>query len=415
VSPDVADALEAEGCEVLREGRLPVACPRDEDQLARLLLRAEELRLRVAPCGLGSKLTWCRPEVLEGALDCALSLRRMDRVTDYVAGDGTVTAQAGVRMADLAQTVAEGGHHLTPDVPNPLRATLGGVLGAGLSGPDRLRYGPLRHHVLGARVMLADRTSARCGGKLVKNVTGFDLQRLYTGSRGTLVVLLEASLRLFPEPDEERAIEIGYADAGAALVAAERLRLENLDPLALTVEGGPNGWRLQLFLGGRADQLEWARSRALELLPAGLVERGASEARNRRAEVRDLSCRGGAWPTFAVSTSPPRAAAAVATVQAELADPAARFVVQPGVCTLDVFAPALAARDVGAVTESLRALRARLDDVPARLQPRALPGTVHAALAPSLAAAPAGRWMRALAQRFDPLERFASPSFPGRP
>jgi len=130
--------------------------------------------------------------------DWILSTRRLVGIVAYEPGDGTLTARAGTTFAALDEATERGGHVVTPDVAYPARATLGGAVGEGRSGFDRLRYGPTRHHVLGVRALLADGTFAKSGGQLVKNVTGYDLHRLYCGSRGSLCALVEVSLRLFP-------------------------------------------------------------------------------------------------------------------------------------------------------------------------------------------------------------------------
>ena len=155
----------------------------------------------MVPCGLGSKLGWTRPPP---RADLLVSTRRLAGLLRHEPDDGTLSALAGTPMSELRAAALAGGHWLTPDVAAPRRATLGGVIAAGQSGLDRLRFGPARHHVLGARVMLADGTIARSGGQLVKNVTGFDLHRLYAGSHGSLCVILEVALRLFPAPRARR-------------------------------------------------------------------------------------------------------------------------------------------------------------------------------------------------------------------
>ena len=216
----LANALAAEGLELEQDARFafPLVAPASEEQLASVVARAGRDGLRVLPLGLGSKLSFTRPEALAAAradsdpIDLALSTQKLQEVQAYEPGDGTLTAAAGARWSDLAARVGRGGHRLTPDVPFPQRASLGGVLAAGLSGPDRLRDGPLRHHVLGMRVVRSDGSGSRTGGRLVKNVTGFDLHRLYCGSRGTLCVIVEASLRLFPAPHAERALSVRSAD-----------------------------------------------------------------------------------------------------------------------------------------------------------------------------------------------------------
>tara|TARA_R110002073_G_scaffold16722_5_gene63893 strand:+ start:1580 stop:2860 length:1281 start_codon:yes stop_codon:yes gene_type:complete len=416
VPPEVlGDALSRDGIETLREGRLVIACPRSERQIKALLTRAGRDGLRVVPAGLLSKISGLRPEVMEGDVDLVLSLRNLSKVVDFVPGDGTLTAQAGCIWSDLGRTVRESGLQLPTDMPLPSRTTLGGALASGMSGPDRLRRGPLRHHVLGAHVILSDGTRAKSGGRLVKNVTGFDLHRLYTGSRGTLCVLIEASLRLFPTPEETCALTRPCADAAEAFQLAEDLRRRHVDPLSVTIEGGAREpWRLHVVLVGRQVELPSALARASEVL--GDAERlEGADAHNLRAELRDRVCHGGAWAQLRLSGPPARTHLAHAMLARFLGnDPLWRVVAQPGVATLEVFAPTLAAHTVADQIALLNDLRATLTDSGHRLEPIALPGATHLGLAADLAGDPARRWMRNLQRRYDPLGRFTCPSYPGR-
>jgi glycolate oxidase FAD binding subunit len=142
----------------------------------------------------------------------------------------TVTVQAGLRLADLQQRLGEAGQFWPLDPPLADRATVGGVLAAGLAGPLRCRYGTVRDLVLGVRVAHADGTITKAGSRVVKNATAYDLTKLYAGSYGTLGVLLEATLRLQPRPAEER----GWCLAGATIEqchhAATRILGSHLAP-----------------------------------------------------------------------------------------------------------------------------------------------------------------------------------------
>ncbi|MCY3001942.1 MAG: FAD-binding oxidoreductase [Planctomycetota bacterium] len=207
---------------------LPLVAPPTVEAAVELVKLAAADKLRVIPLGLGSKLGWCGTP---GHADFVLSTRRLERVVSHVPDDGTITVEAGLSMARLAAKCRSGGHFLTPDVPAPARRTIGGVVAAGESGLDRLRYGPVRHHVLGTRTLLADGSLARSGGQLVKNVTGFDLHRLYCGSHGTLGVIVEVSLRLHPEPEREAWLTV------EASSLADALQLTCAWPGARTIDG----------------------------------------------------------------------------------------------------------------------------------------------------------------------------------
>lgn len=227
---------------------LPLAEPRDEEQLCALLRLAARERLRVLPVGLGSKLAWrARSEA-----EFALTTRALRGVVEYEPDEGVITARAGTPLSELRALTARERHWLTPFVARPERTTLGGAISAGQSGLDRARCGPLRHHVLGLRVALGDGTITKCGGRLVKNVTGYDLQRLYTGAQGSLGVVLEASLRLFCAPSA--VAWVSHSGEGRELLElARRGRIRPWIQALGRVPGG--GWELGLLLGGAEEVL----------------------------------------------------------------------------------------------------------------------------------------------------------------
>lgn len=187
--------------------------PESDAQIAAVLRHANDAGLAIAPRGGGTKLAWGN---IPDRLDLIMSLRRLDRVIEHPWADMTVTAQAGCTVATLQQTVAQHGQRLSFDALWPDRATVGGILASNDAGALRLRYGALRDLVLGATIALPDGTIARSGGKVVKNVAGYDLQKLMTGALGTLGVITEATFRLHPLPPETRLISIGAASVRAA-------------------------------------------------------------------------------------------------------------------------------------------------------------------------------------------------------
>jgi glycolate oxidase FAD binding subunit len=136
--------------------------------------------------------------------DVALLTARLDAVADYEPRDLTIGAGAGMTLAALQRTLTEHGQMLPLDAPLPARATLGGTLAAGWAGPRRAAYGRPRDLLIGATVALADGTLAVCGGMVVKNVTGYDLGKLYVGSHGTLGAIVRANFKLLPAPAAQR-------------------------------------------------------------------------------------------------------------------------------------------------------------------------------------------------------------------
>jgi glycolate oxidase FAD binding subunit len=233
----------------------------------------------VVPAGGRSKLSWAaRPS----SCDVLLDTTGLDRVLDHTAGDLVVVAEAGVRLADLQAQLAGSGQWLALDPPEP-GATLGGVLSANASGPRRLRYGTVRDLLIGVTVVLADGTVAAAGGKVVKNVAGYDLGKLYTGAHGTLGVVVSTTWRLHPLPAARRVVVLDLPDAAAAGPLALRLAGSTLTPTAVELlapageparlvvvfESIPESVRAQaraavLLLGGGAEQDD---------LPAGFGQR----------------------------------------------------------------------------------------------------------------------------------------------
>ena len=170
--------------------------------------------------------------------DLILSLARMNRVIEHAWADLTVTVEAGCTIAELQRTLAERGQRLAVDPLWPEKATVGGVLSANDTGVLRLRYGGLRDLVIGVTLALADGTLARSGGKVVKNVAGYDLSKLVTGAFGTLGVITSATFRLHPLPKHTRTVTA----APGGLDQAQQILLRILDtqivPAALQLRVG---------------------------------------------------------------------------------------------------------------------------------------------------------------------------------
>ena len=304
---------------------LPMATPASEEEVAETVKLAAAEAWTVVPLGLGSKLSWGPPPA---RADLALSTRELAGIVAYEPGDGTLTARAGSTIASLADAARKEGNHLTPRVPRPETATLGGVLAAGQSGMDRLRRGPSRHHVLGMRVVLADGSLARSGGRLVKNVTGYDMHRLYCGSRGSLCVIVEASMRLAAASESEVVVTAAARDRAEALAHANAALALDLQPLCVRAENvlDPAGaWRVHVVLSGRSGFVEWARRTALESIP------GASEGVETVERVRDLEIAGDSWPELRVAGRPSRLASALAIVPE-----AARTIVEPSIAVAEI-------------------------------------------------------------------------------
>jgi glycolate oxidase FAD binding subunit len=180
-----------------------VAEPGTAQDLARALRWGHDAGVKVAPRGGGTKLGWGNAPA---ACELVLSTARLNRVLEHAWADMTVIVEAGCRVADLQKTLAQHGQHLALDPLWPERATIGGILATNDSGTLRVRYGSLRDLIIGITVALPDGTLAKSGGKVVKNVAGYDLAKLFTGALGTLGVIVQAIFRLHPLPRESRSL-----------------------------------------------------------------------------------------------------------------------------------------------------------------------------------------------------------------
>jgi glycolate oxidase FAD binding subunit len=180
-------------------GMLPqfVAEPDNENQLASALSLANEAGMTVVPRGGATKLDWGNPPK---KVNLILSTARLNRIVEHAWADLTVTAEAGCTLQSLQHTLAQHDQRLAFDGLWPERATIGGVLSANDSGALRLRFGALRDLIIGVTIALPDGTLASSGGKVVKNVAGYDLPKLVTGAFGTLGVITRAVFRLHPLP-----------------------------------------------------------------------------------------------------------------------------------------------------------------------------------------------------------------------
>ena len=190
-----------------------VAEPGTEQELARVLKAANAAGVAVIPRGGGTKLEWGNPP---GRADLILSTARLDRVLEHAWADMTVSVEAGCTITKLQQILAKRGQRLAIDALWPERATVGGILSTNDSGPLRLRFGSLRDLIIGVTIALPDGTVASSGGKVVKNVAGYDLPKLVTGALGTLGVITRAIFRLHPLPKDTRTISWMAVDAAEA-------------------------------------------------------------------------------------------------------------------------------------------------------------------------------------------------------
>jgi len=227
-----------------------VAEPGSLEETSELMKLASSEGLSVAPRGGGTKMHLGNPP---RELDLIVSTARLNEVIEHAPGDQVVRVQAGIKLETLQERLADSNQMLGIDPPEE-GATIGGIIAANSSGPRRLRYGTIRDLIIGITVVLADGTVAKAGGKVVKNVAGYDLSKLFTGSLGTLGLIATANFRLHPKPEAARTVVVELSsteEAGEATqaiihsqVVASALELhwsEEAKLLAVLIEGiGPS-------------------------------------------------------------------------------------------------------------------------------------------------------------------------------
>jgi len=295
--------------------------PASAEEAGEALRAATRDGLAVVPWGGGSKLARGSAPT---RYDLALDLSGLDRVVEYDPEDLTLTAQCGVRLEALREIVSARGQELPLESAHAARATLGGVLATNDSGPRRLRLGSPRDRILGARFALADGTLARSGGKVVKNVAGFAIQRLLCGSRGGLAVVLEASLKLLPAPETRVALVHEVTREG--LGDAQRWAfLPWLEPSYVTVLGAeaaegrvPRSGAAERFtvVIGLEDDAVWVAEqerRVAAALGEPATRLTGSDAASLPQSLADASDAGTSSVTFTTAHNTPAALAPLAT------------------------------------------------------------------------------------------------------
>ncbi|MEO5988856.1 MAG: FAD-binding oxidoreductase [Candidatus Eisenbacteria bacterium] len=207
--------------------------PESSDEVVEVVLACGADQLALLPWGGGIALS---RENAPLRYDVALDMTGLSRVVEHEPDDFTITAECGARVQDLATRLATHGQELPLEAAEHWGATLGGVLAANASGPRRRRFGAPRDRILGARFVTGDGVLARTGGRVVKNVAGHAVHRLLVGSRGSLGVILEASLKLLPMPLARRALVYGMS-ATELTDAARWQGFGRREPALLTVIG----------------------------------------------------------------------------------------------------------------------------------------------------------------------------------
>jgi glycolate dehydrogenase FAD-binding subunit len=271
--------------------------PGNETELAAALRCANDAGLGVVPRGGGTKIGWGNPPV---RADLVLSTARLNRVTEHAWSDLTVSVEAGCTIQHLQNVLAERGQHIAIDPLWPERATVGGILSTNDSGSLRIRYGALRDLIIGVTIALPDGTLASSGGKVVKNVAGYDLPKLVTGALGTLGVITRAVFRLHPLPHNIRSFTFAARDVDDANRLMLAIQDSRLTPTGLqarfAAEAAP---AVDVRFEGTDAGLE-AQATSLRKLSAPAAETATSDTVWQAREELASSAERGAIAKFSV-------------------------------------------------------------------------------------------------------------------
>ena len=258
----------------------PVAIhPSSAEEVAAALKRASDKRTSVVIRGAGTKIDWGRPAA---TIDVMLDMRRLNRVLAHEHGDLTATIEAGATLRDVNQALARHRQWLPLDPPLPDGTTVGGLIAADLSGPLRATQGRVRDLLLGVRVVDGAGNVVAGGGRVVKNVAGYDIPKLHVGALGTLGVIVEATFKVRPRPEREEAVVVACRSIAVAAETALALLDDAVPPFWLELAGpgglaeGPGDGAAVVagvagiaaeVADGRRRMLDAARARGLHAVP----------------------------------------------------------------------------------------------------------------------------------------------------
>ena len=384
--------------------------PASTAEAAAVLRAAAALELSVLPRGSGTRLNWGSPP---RTCDLIVSTRRLDEIVEHAAGDLVVIVQAGVRLDALQARLATKGQRLALDPPQS--GTIGGLIATNAAGPLRFRYGAPRDLLIGLTIVRADGVVAKAGGKVVKNVAGYDLGKLFAGSYGTLGLITQATFRLHPLPAASTWVAAETHDVSRAAAAVHAAATSPLAPAAIELDRPSTSAPLTVSVLLEGDETSVAERAGLMAASVASETAGSRPAHTKRAARDPVSLALGAPHTRVRATFWAGRLAevleAVSAVAAEHAiDPAVSGSAAAGVLEIDVRGDADAER-TAAFVAGLRAALAEADsDMPT--------GSVVVLDAPAAVRAAVDVWgpvpsldlMRAVKDQFDPGHRLA----PGR-
>ena len=271
--------------------------PSSEDELCEIVGSADRDGTAVFPWGGGTRMNIGNVPQRQGIV---VDTRNLNRVVSHNSADLTATFQAGITLQTVSEVLAGAGQILAIDPPLPHRATIGGVLATGISGPTKWHFGHLRDTVIGMKIVQPDGTVAKSGGQVVKNVSGYDMSRLHIGGLGGLGLILEASFKLTPDPMYQTTMIAEFGSVAESMACALEVFNSHVTPLALTGFNEQFGRTvgfdrpardyLAVRLGGRPRTLD----RQVNEIGTAYRRHGASDV-----EQRDGPVAGGLWHRLA--------------------------------------------------------------------------------------------------------------------
>jgi glycolate oxidase FAD binding subunit len=292
----------------LRAARLIVE-PASADEIAELVRKCETDKITLAALGAARTLSQIRP----APIDLGVSLAKLDRIVAYEPDDMTIVAETGLTLGALNREVGKRGQRLAADPIHPDQTTLGSLIAASKSGPLRLNDGTVRDLLIGIRFVGHDGRMIHGGGRVVKNVAGYDLMKVMTGSFGTLGIVTEATFKVRPIADNYTLICAAYDHAGDAFAAARLaeaaaplLHLEVASPTLCANIGMRDRFVLFVGFGGSSTEAATQHNRLIEALGANLNVLTGADALAAYEQLRDLD-----YPNAALS-------AQIAVLPAEL-------------------------------------------------------------------------------------------------
>ena len=391
-----------------------VTSPASTAELAATVADAARTGLALVPLGRGAHRGLGHAPA---RYDVALVTERLAAIRDYQPADMTVTVEAGVTFADLDAVLAREQQWLPLDPPLPHATTVGGLLAADHAGPLAASHGRVRDYVIGVTAVTAAGTVARAGGRVVKNVAGYDLMKLYVGSLGTLAVLTETTFKVRPRPGEQRCLVFAGRTRAGALAFGAALEAERVTVSSATVAGAVErdfAATIVVRLGGESADVRVARDRVMALAARhGLelvLEAGADDptARTHLDRARDFAAVEEADVGARLATLPSRLPALVDAALAAAHGSRGAWQADPrrGVLQLNLVADAPEA--------ALAALATTTSAHDARLVVERWPAALASTIAVWHPLPPALALMRRMKQALDPAGTLAPGRFVGR-